>query len=60
MEYRGNELLRTEFNILRYNERYGRYSDAMNPQDVCFEFTDLPKELPIDTYRYLRKKFTEK
>ena len=60
MEYRGKELLRTEFNILRYNERYGRYSDEMNPQDVYFEFTDLPKELRLDIYRFLRKKFTEK
>lgn len=60
MEYRGKEFLRTEFNILRYNERYGRYSDAMNPQDVCFEFTDLPKKLQWDIYSFLRKKFTEK
>ena len=60
MEYRGKELLRTEFNILRYNERYGRYSDEMNPQDVYFEFTDLPKELRLDIYRFLRKKFIEK
>ncbi len=60
MEYRGKELLRTEFNILRYNERYGRYSDVMNPQNVYFEFTDLPKELRLDIYRFLRKKFTEK
>ena len=60
MEYRGKEHLRTEFNILRYNERYGRYSDEMNPQEVYFEFTDLPKELRLDIYRFLRKKFTEK
>ena len=60
MEYRGKEHLRTEFNILRYNERYGRYSDVMNPQYVDFEFTDLPKELRLDIYRFLRKKFTEK
>ena len=60
MEYRGKEFLRTEFNILRYNERYGRYSDEMNPQDVYFEFTDLPKELRLDIYRFLRKKFIEK
>ena len=60
MEYRGKEFLRTEFNILRYNERYGRYSDVMNPQEVYFEFTDLPKELRLDIYRFLRKKFTEK
>ena len=57
MEYRGKELLRTEFNILRYNERYGRYTDEMNPQNVYFEFTDLPKELQLDIYRFLRKKF---
>lgn len=60
MEYRGKELLRTEFNILRYNERYGRYSDEMNPQDVYFEFTDLPKKLQWDIYSFLRKKFNKK
>ena len=60
MEYRGKEHLRTEFNILRYNERYGRYSDEMNPQDVDFEFTDLPKELQWDIYRFLCKKFNKK
>ena len=60
MEYRGKEHLRTEFNILRYNERYGRYSDVMNPQEVYFEFTDLPKELQSDIYSFLRKRFNKK
>ena len=60
MEYRGKEHLRTEFNILRYNERYGRYSDEMNPQNVDFEFTDLPKELQSDIYSFLRKRFNKK
>ena len=60
MEYRGKEFLRTEFNILRYNERYGRYSDEMNPQDVYFEFADLPKELQSDIYSFLRKRFNKK
>lgn len=60
MEYRGKEFLRTEFNILRYNERYGRYSDEMNPQYVYFEFADLPKELQSDIYSFLRKRFNKK
>ena len=60
MEYRGKEFLHIEFNILRYNERYGRYTDVMNPQDVDFEFTELPKELQLDIYRFLRKKFIKK
>ena len=60
MEYRGKEFLHIEFNILRDNERYGRYTDVMNPQDVDFEFTELPKELQLDIYRFLRKKFIKK
>ena len=60
MEYRGKEHLRTEFNILRYNERYGRYSDEANPQNVYFEFADLPKELQSDIYSFLRKRFNKK
>ena len=60
MEYRGKEFLHIEFNILRYNERYGRYTDVMNPQDVDFEFTELPKELQWDIYSFLRKKFNKK
>lgn len=60
MEYLGKELLRAEFNILRYDERMDKYTDAMNPQVLYFEFTDLPKELQSDIYSFLRKKFIKK
>lgn len=60
MEYPGKELLRAEFDILRYYERMDRYSDAMNPQVLYFKFTDLPKELQSDIYSFLRKKFIKK
>ena len=60
MEYPGKELLHAEFNILRYDERMDRYTDAMNPQVLYFKFTDLPKELQSDIYSFLRKKFIKK